>query len=62
MSFLTKRALSASWAVSSMVDALQAGQFLAKQRTNSGPVMESTSKHSLYPLYPYFIFLLSTIE
>jgi len=37
-----------SWAFSSMVDALQAVRFLEQKRTNSGPFMESTSKHSIY--------------
>jgi len=31
-----------------MVDALQAVRFLEQKRTNSGPFMESTSKHSIY--------------
>ena len=43
-------ALSSSWAFSSMVDAFHAVLFLEKKLTNSGPFMESTSKHSIYPL------------
>jgi hypothetical protein len=37
-----------SWAFSSMGDEFQAVRFLEKKRTNSGPFMESTSKHSIY--------------
>jgi hypothetical protein len=33
-----------------MVDEFQAVRFLEKKRTNSGPFMESTSKHSIYTL------------
>jgi len=32
-----------------MVDEFHAVRFLEKKRTNSGPFMESTSKHSIYP-------------
>src|SRR5215813_8959319 len=31
-----------------MVDEFQAVRLLAKKRTNGGPFMESTSKHSIY--------------
>jgi hypothetical protein len=36
-----------SWAVSSMVIQFPV---MEKKRTNSGPFMESTSKHSIYTL------------
>ena len=32
-----------------MVDEFHAVRFLEKKRTNSGPFMASTSKHSIYP-------------
>jgi hypothetical protein len=35
-----------------MVDAFHAVRCLEKKRTNSGPFMESTSKHSIYPQQP----------
>jgi hypothetical protein len=38
-----------SGAFSSMVDEFHAVRLLEKKRTNSGPCMESTRKHSLYP-------------
>jgi hypothetical protein len=33
-----------------MVDEFHAVRFLEKKRTNSGPFMESTNKHSIYTL------------
>jgi hypothetical protein len=33
-----------------MVDEFHVVRFLEKKRTNSGPFMESTSKHSIYTL------------
>jgi hypothetical protein len=42
--------LSSSWAFSSMVDEFHAVLVLDKKRTNSGPLMESTSKHSIYTI------------